>query len=321
MKLLVKRYANAKSDVVGFVKVESDAFTLLKKDSTLKGILNGCELFSSGSDKESFKKTACLSANIISQLCAKNAIDQVTFYKSHWKHKDYPAVDLLDSVSSCISDRLKVAMRFRPREEVKNFLPIPHIATAIDSELLSKNLRVFMRKAANMSIALKNALRGGEIITGRKLVGSMWGAKKTQRFLDSENKKVASIRHSMDTIAMHQELMFRGIGKLQACINEKKLDKEKRKVIAKIVIPSIVDSYCEHKKFASNVMLELSPLLYIDEIFKSNTNYPVSWFVSEETLDNMCEDFEHLASYLGEIPSIESKVIIPLDMLGSQITE
>jgi hypothetical protein len=178
-----------------------------------------------------------------------------------------------------------------------------------------------MRKAANMSIALSNAVREAQIITGRKLVGSMWGAKKTQKYLDLENKRVAFFQGNMDAINMHQELMFKGMEKLQACINEKSLSREKKRVIARIVIPNIVDSYCEHKKNASEVMLELSPLLHIDNVFKSNTNYPASWFIDVEGLDNMWEDFEHLASYIGEIPVIESKVIIPLDVLGSQITK
>ncbi len=92
-------------------------------------------------------------------------------------------------------------------------------------------------------------------------------------------------------------------------------------MLAQVVIPGIVDSYEDYKKIASDSMLEVGPLLYVDEVFKRNTNYPASWFISEETLGNMREDFEHLASFVGEVPAIESKVVIPLDMLGSQITK
>lgn len=319
MKLLVRRYANSKADIVGFARVGSSCLTLLKNKTYLKGILNGCEIFSSSGGLH--EKIACLTGSVIGQLCVKEGLDQVTLYKNHWKHQDYPASELLYSVISRTPENIKIATKSRPREAITDFLPTPRVATEIDSENLSKNLKVFTRKASNMSISLLNAVRGAQIITGRRLVGTMWGAKKTQKYLDSENKKVASIQQGMETINMHQELMFRGIRKLQACINETSLDVEKRKLIARIVIPSIVDSYCEYKKLASNTMLEISPLLYIDEIFKNNTNYPASWFINEEVLDNMWEDFEHLTSYLGETPAIESKVIVPLDMLSSQITE
>lgn len=321
MKLIVRRYANSKADIIGFVKIGNDYLTLLKKGTDLKGILNGCEILSSDIRDKSHQKIASLTGNILAQLCKKNESNQLILYKSHWSNEKYPATTLLNTIIPRIPKGIKVAVKSRPREDVKDFLPIPKIGTSIDSEHLSKNLFVFMRKTANMSVALSNAVRVAQIITGRKLVGTMWGANKTQKFLDSENRKVASLRSNLDTINMHQELMFKGIEKLRTCINEKSLGIEKRRVIARIVIPNIVDSYCEHKKYASDIMLELAPLLHVDEVFKNNTNYPASWFIDEEVLDNLLEDFEHLASYLGEVPIIESKVIIPLDMLGSQIAK
>lgn len=321
MKLLIKRYANVRSDVVGFAQVGSDALTLLKKGEDLTGILNGCEILKTDLSGGSRDKVSCLVGKVLAQLCNKNGSDQIVLYKSHWKHREYPAEDLLNSVVPRIDPNVKVDVRSYPRVEIKNFLPMPRIASVIDSENLYKNLNVFSRKISNASIVLGSAIRGAYVVTGKKLIGSMWGAKKTQNYLDEGHKVIASLNRDADAASMHQELIRKGIGRLQRCMKEASLSSESRKMVAQVVIPSIVDSYEMYKKIASKVMLEIAPLLYIDEVFRGNTQYPASWFISEETMENMREDFEHLASFIGEVPAIESKVVIPLDMLGSQITK
>lgn len=321
MRLLIKRYASVKSDVVGFARVGSDSFTILKKDEKLRGVINGSEIFSSDIEN-SEEKISSLVSKILSSLCKKYAKDKITLYENHWKVDALPKENLFKNViDKTAYDNIKVIVLSHPKKKITNFLPIPHIASSINQEALNKNMSVLSRKIGNTTVVLSNTIKDANIITGRKLINTMWGAKATQKYLNNKNIKVASLNKNVEALNMHKELMNRGFSKLQTYLREPDISQSTRKMISKVVIPGIIDSYERFKKISTDTMLEVSPLLHIEDVFQKNTNYPASWFISEETLDDLQEDFGFLSSFIGEIPIIESKVIIPLDILGSKITK
>lgn len=320
MKFFIKRYATARLDPIGFVKIGSDDFRLLKKDNDIICVINGCEVFKDNIKSESISNISNLIAKILEQLCNKNAIDQISLYKKDWNNKEYPFGDILQDIIGDL-DTVKVSLKTGSKSEFNNFSYIPKISSDINYTALSKNLDIFKRKTSNAIIVLSNALKNYRIITGRKLVASMWGAKKTQKYLNNKNKKVASLDRNLDVINMHKELINKAIPRLSFYLKKSSLNKEQEKLLSKVIIPDFINNYESVKEKVSSTILDISSVLNIDKVFKENTRYPASWFISEETLDNINEDFSHLASFINDIPLIESKIIIPLDILRSEISK
>lgn len=325
MKYLIQRYSNTnKSNNVGFVRIGNDVFSLRKTKEHLRGILNSSEIFLTNVENKVNEKLACLLANVFSYLCKKNASNQLVLYRVQWrdKEKEYPSEELLEKITPRISSDIKVLLRSHPREECKKASQeIEKISENINSNALFHNMGVFSRRIHNASVSLESAHHYSEIISKKQLIASMWGAAKTQRYLNQFNEKIASIKNNINKAGMHNELIKRGSAKIQKCVKETSLNSDEKLTLNKVVIPGILESYSKFKKIATDTMLEISPLLYVDEVFQHNTKYPASWFISDEIIHNMKEDFDHLASFVGDLPIIESKVVIPLEMVGSRITE
>lgn len=316
MKQLIKRYAAVRSDLVGFVQIGPDALTLIKKEGSVRGILNGCELFASDYGDDTKDRVASLLGNVIEHLCHKNGCSQLTIYANDWKSEEGP--NLLRDTLACLGEVTKVRVASSRRSKV-NYHPMPKVSEHIDQYALSKNLGVLNRKISNIVGVLRSTIKNASIVSGRKLVQSMWGAPETQKYLDNEHSKVASQQAALDKAELYQEMIARATTKIAARLNSSTIGADDRIMLKTMLIPDLIECYEGLKKLASDVLLTASPLLHVDRVFMANTQYPATWFVSEEVMNDLREDCGHIASFLGEVPKMETNATIPLDVLASQI--
>lgn len=318
MRLLIQKLANSKAVVAGLVRIGEDSFYLLRQDKSIKGVLNGSDIFCYPIRNDNIEKIGCFLGKFLIFLGDKRSTSSIPIDRSCWKDKQANSESILNVALSKISPEYKVISANSP-EEKDIFNEKSSSIEVSDYEAIFKNIGIFSRKIANAYVALSNAVKNSNIISGRTLINSMWGAPATQKYLNNKNASVTDLSNKLDTAGMHQELIQRSVKRVQASIKEKKLPSDTRKVLAQILIPNIVSSYEDFKKIASEVMLETSPLLYVDDVFKKNTGYPANWFISEEILNNLDEDIKHIFSFVYDIPAIENKAVIPLDSIGTQI--
>ena len=95
---------------------------------------------------------------------------------------------------------------------------------------------------------------------------------------------------------------------------------EEKKVIGEIIIPAITDNYEKLKNIVINTLVEMPTIVYVDDVFKKFTSYPVQFFFDEDLLDHVRQNYEALIKFVLDIPKIEAKVIDPLDFMRMRLS-
>jgi hypothetical protein len=325
MKHLFKKLAASTSEVVGYTLLGDKSFSIAKKSGSIKGFLNGYEVYAI-SDRDPRLKEACVVfASVINNVFKNSGEDKIRLYKSEWKCSKGASVNLLEEVVPSLNDctgKGVVVVKSKPEEERDISIkacPGFSVDNCVSLEDLSKNLNVLKRKILEYSEDFDKALDVAETFTRRKLKGSMWGAKEMQSILDGLRTEILSKYWSKAEVGA--EVLDKSLVRLMHKLNNgltKDCDEEK-KIAAGILIPNIIKSYEDIKESSVKLSTLLAPLVVIDKTFSSKTSYPAHFFIPAEILEQTKESFDNLISFLCLSPTIESKVLYPLDFVRVQM--
>jgi hypothetical protein len=323
MKQIIKRCSNIGAEVLGFIKVGSDSLVLIEKNNEIKGILNGCEIFKTASVNDNENSIVHVFGDLTQNLYNKSKPDDFTIYRGHWANEKYPMGEVLDQILSNLKKTAKFAVKVRAKESTINFEPSLKLGNKIDPTILDRNINVFNLKISNAGLFLQNFLRNASIITGYKFEEKdpVWGSKNIHKCMNDIKSKMASNVNEISKLDYYKEMIDRTTNKIHLKLSSTivKNNSEERKILGSVLIPELISNYEGFKKLATSVVFACSPLVYVDELFRKNTNYPASWFISDDVLINLNENYAFLINFLQELPRIETNAIIPLDLYGAQL--
>lgn len=323
MKQIIKRCSNIGSEVLGFIKVSSDSLALIEKNEEIKGILNGCEVFKTANINDDENSIVHVFGDITQNLYNKSKPEDFTIYRGHWASEKYPMEEILDKILLSLKKVAKFTVKVRAKEASINFEPSLKLGNKIDPTILDRNVHVFNLKMSNAGLVLQNFIRNASIITGYKFEEKdpVWGSKNISKHINCIKSKMASSASEVDKLDYYTEMIDRTANKIHFKLASSRIKNnyEDRKILGSVLIPELIGNYEGFKKLATSVVFACSPLVYVDDLFRKNTNYPVSWFINDDVLINLNEAYSFLINFLQELPRIETNAIIPLDVYSSQI--
>jgi len=321
MRHLIRKLSYSTSEVVGYFNTVSDNFSVAMKDKSLKGYLNGYEVYSFPTKDKKFKNSYVVLASIIDNVFKSSNEDKLRLYKSEWGILKESSENLLEEIVPNLESP-DIAVRNKPPQK-RDTSPREDKELSFDDFIsyknLAKNLSVLSKKMFDLSEELEESLSIAKDLTRIKLKDSMWGAKDMQGTLNGLHSEfVFNYWKDADiSFEVIQKSIERLIHKLTS--KEIKNDVDEKKVSANVLIPSIINSYDKIKKALVHMVTLLAPLIIIDKTFTDKTSYPARFFISDKILEQTQDKFNSLIKFLCLLPTIEAKVIDPLDFVRVQM--
>ncbi len=325
MSQIISRCSNLGSTVIGFVKIGNSTLSLISKGKEVKGILNGSEIFKVANLKESRDNVTSVLSDLILNIHDKEKPENFTIYKSHWASEEYPTQKIAEQIISNLKKSIKFETKVRSKEASVPLSPELNITGAINTEILGKNIRVLNRKISNIVDILQNTLKNASIVTNHNFEDktAVWGVHNVQKFINAAKSKLKFSSSEIYNTDFYKEMIDKTINKFssklanEACLN----NPEDKKIMSQVIIPEIVNNYDKVKNLASCVVMDIVPLVNIDEVFKKNTSYPVNYFISCNVIEDLKDDYSYLINFLQELPRIETSAIVPLEIYKDQISK
>jgi len=322
MKHLLKKISYSRSKVIGHVKIKDDSLAILSENSSVRYILNGCEVFT-GPLREASKD---VNTSVIASLVAVLKSDddsKLSFYSGDWKSApDHYLEKTVNYIKASI-DENKFSV-YKKATDAKNMEKALNIDVAMPTDIqeadkvIKNNTVVLCSIMRDAMRVLQKALDHGTLLCRKKLVPSMWGAKDTQKFINEIKYQIIDNKCLWSQMEILYVTMTKAVNRLVIKLNENL--KENAQFITEVIIPDIIKCYEDMKTIIVKAVTILTPLIYVDDIFHKNTTYPATWFFTEEVLDGLREEYNKLIKFLTQIPVIETKVIYPLDFYKLQIS-
>lgn len=323
MKQIIKQCSNIGSNVLGFARIGNNSISVINKDKDIKGILNGCEIFKTSNLKDNKESIACVVGDLIQNIYNKGGCDNFTLYRSLWANDKYPMGEILDTIVLNLKDNVKVAVKVRSKESTTKFKNSFSFNNSLKCDRLSSSINDLNMKMNNACIVLQSFLKYASIIIKHKFAssGDVWGSKNIIKYMDDIRYKISSIVTDINKIDFYKEMLDRNSKKLSMKLSSASImnNAEEKKIVDQVLIPDVIDNYEKIKDISSSIILILSPLAYVDKLFRKNTNYPVTWFISDDVIINLKEDYNFLINFLLDIPKVETNVIMPLDVFSGNI--
>lgn len=308
MKNIIKKLSAHNSTVINQITVGNRVFTLVKKDNTIRGILDGTEILASSIDRGALEKLPKIVLAVTEDLL--NGDNKCVRFKQN-KGEDISAD--LSTKMLCEMNKRKVKV---DTTEMRSFLPIYPVydlKNDIDSKDLFKELPNMLHMVENITQILELAINDALVLTKRKLVGTMWGADKTQLVIDDIRKDILELVKESDRLNLYYELIRKSVERLN--VFHKRSDEDSLRVVNNILIPDILNNFENVKRFSSDLFFAMSPLLHVGEVFLKNTTYPAKFFFPSETVEALEDDYKLIIEFLNKVPNIEQEILNPLDLL------
>ncbi len=145
----------------------------------------------------------------------------------------------------------------------------------------------------------------------------MHGAEVTQNILYSIRDNVSKLSKEASNLPAWVNISSKSKQKLSHRLEKNLIDNDnERAYISTVLIPNITDSYDKIKNLTIKMATAISPLIYIDEVFKSSTKFPATWFLPTNNIEDLNESYGVVLSFLLGAPDIESNLIDPLNFLS-----
>lgn len=308
MKNLIKKVSSTNSTIINQVKVGSRVFTLVQKDHTLRGILDGTEIIASALDSCFIDKLPKIAFAITEDLLDGE--------HKGIKFKQNKGDDFASELSNSILDELEknnVSIKTKNMRSFEPICPVYDLNEPIEYDSVIEKIPGLLHSLENITQILELSVNDAMVLTKRKLVSTMWGADKTQVVLDEIRGELLKIAPESDKLNLYYELIRKSAERLK--VFHRRSDENSVKVINNILIPDILNNFENVKRFASDLFFIMSPLVHIDEVFIKNTTYPAKFFLSMETIEALEDDYKLIVEFLNKVPSIEQEVLNPLDLL------
>ena len=306
MKNLIKKVSAVNSMIINQVMVGNRIFTVVEKDNTLRGILDGSEILVSAEDSLFLERMPRIIKAITEGLLGGgNKSIKVKINK-------------VGGVGEAISEKLleelnSSGMRVK---NMRNFAPIyPEydLSTPIDYRSVVSKVDLLLNTLENITQILEISTNDSLVLTKRKLIDTMWGADRTQEAIDAIRSELLKVYPESDRLNLYYGLIRKSVSRLKVLHNRK--DQDSLKIINNIIIPDVINNFESIKRFASDLFFIMSPIVHIDEIFIKNTTYPAKFFLPMDTIEAVEDDYSLIVEFLNKVPSIEQEVLNPLDLL------
>lgn len=318
MKHLVKNILSSKARILTHMKIGSkEALNIVSSGRNAKIILNGYEIFSCNKNSKSMKKLADVTQNISVRLAERPASTKLVILKDP---EDILVKELLEALVTGIEDifekdNMNIKNLPKDRADIQKTLnPKQNIAVSLDHSHIMNNLGVLSKKVSNVCKILDAAHQDALMLTRKKLVSTMWGAKAIKNILDEIREEMIQDA-KWNKIDLYSEMICKSIRRLQSKLqtNLSEVCEEEQRIISEVLIPNIINNYGSLKELVIRAVYNLGILSNIDEIFKKHTSYPAAWFFDEVMLKGIQQEYDYLIKFICEIPKIEKCAIDPLD--------
>lgn len=308
MKNLIKKVSSMNSTIINQVKVGNRVFTLVKKDHTLRGILDGTEIIASAIDSCFIDKLPKIVFSITEDLLGGEH-NGVRFKQN----KEEELAGSLSEKMLAEMERNNVPIKTKNMRSFEPICPVYDLNEPIQYSSVVSKIPGLLHFLENITQILELSLNDSMVLTKRKLVSTMWGADSTQVIIDEVRKELTKLIPESDRLNLYYELIRKSSERLK--VFHKRSDEDSVKVINNILIPDILNNFENIKRFASDIFFIMSPLVHIDEVFVKNTTYPSKFFLPVETIEAIEDDYKLIVEFLNKVPSIEQEILNPLDLL------
>jgi len=314
MKHLIKKVSASKSMIRAHFKMGHDVLNIVNKGTGCAGVLNGHEILKLSGDTLDSRSVHVLS-DIIKCCTSRMKIASVSVMTDDM---GTGVGDVVDNVKKDIGPE-KVTIKIIPLGGAgleKTLHSDFDVGSTADIPALMGALKDFVSTIREMTTILKVCHDDALTLTQGHMVGTMWGAKDMQDMLCGLREEIEG-NSRWEKIEFFAGLIEKSIERLMLKLGTQlaQVCAEEKKVICNVLIPNIIDNFQQFKTAATDALLSLSSLVYIDTIFKKTTTYPATWFLSGGMLDDLGQDYQKLLGFIGQIPTIEKKIIYPLDFI------
>jgi len=318
MKHLFKRIAASNSKVIAHIKMGDDIFNIVSRDGSVHGMYGGCDIFKCATLNQDNDRIASLVKDFVERCIAGNKCTGIMILR------DKKAEDLSKFTEQLngIPGLKKVVVKPLPEDmsEVNTSLRSDFdVSKLIDYKVLSENIRKMGRQISDLNNTLRVCREDAMTLTHGKLVDTMWGAKSMCQMIGEISKEIES-NTEWERVEFFTTLIMKSIERLLMKLSSglSQVCAEEQRVIYTVLIPNILSNYELLKSVASKALLPLSALIYIDTVFKQATNYPASWFMNGNMLEDLKQDYQKILGFMMQVPRIEKSIIYPLDFLRVQ---
>jgi hypothetical protein len=308
MKNLIKKVSSTNSTIINQVKVGNRVFTLVKKDHTLRGILDGTEIIASAIDSCFIDKLPKIAFAITEDLLDGE--------HKGVKFKQNKKEELAEDLSKKILEEMannKVPIKTKGMRSFEPICPVYDLNKPIEYAPVISKIPGLLHTLENITQMLEISLSDSMVLTKRKLVDTMWGADRTQGVIDEIRRELHKLIPESERLNLYYELIRKSAERLR--VFHLRSNEDSVKVINNILIPDILNNFENIKRFASDIFFIMSPLVHIDEVFVKNTSYPAKFFLPMETIEALEDDYKLIVEFLNKVPSIEQEILNPLDLL------
>lgn len=320
MKYLIDKTSYTKEDVLGHIRIIGTGLSLIDKKGSLSTFINGSKVFEMNNDTDVDHVLIPVVANLVSNLYYKTP-EHITIYKNEWSKESSEDIlnKVVESTSKIIgNENISIKTKAKEDRNIVAYVIPSFTATAINPDHLRKNLSVLSNKIDNSNKILQACMDDSQMLTRKKLVNSMWGAKDTQSFLDGVKNKMSNNLENINKIELYKELISKSINRVNSKLSFN-VSQEDKNILINVLIPEIMSNFQKLKELFFKSIAIIAPLICANDVFHKNTGYPSNWFMSDDTVDNLKEKYASLINFLTEIPAIDNKVIYPLDFYKMSI--
>lgn len=213
----------------------------------------------------------------------------------------------------------KIDFVSRNTANVKVALKSDTISIALNPKAIVASLENYKTQIETVSRYLGRTVDLSNILTRRKLISTMHGSDTTQKVLNSIRDNVSKLASEALNLPAWTSISTKSKLKLAHRLEKNLLENENERIYAStVLIPNITDHYDKIKNFTIKMAVAVSPLIYIDDVFKANTKFPATWFLPTNNIEDLNESYGVVLSFLLNVPDIEANLIDPLNFLRVQ---
>ena len=127
----------------------------------------------------------------------------------------------------------------------------------------------------------------------------------------------------MDTVNRSSETGAKAAQLIFARITQGSYRKpEDLQYLGKVLVPSLQEAHDAIQRSVAGTVAALAPFVNIDRAIRAHTGSPASFFLPMNVLEDFRDAFAVLVSFLSDVPSMESGILLPLDYLkGAQLVQ
>lgn len=318
MKHLIKKISSVDSQICQ-VSIGDTDVSIVSKNGQVLGMIGGHSIINASKDADLMGTLSPIFAQILTKIHEAKAPQdrKLSFFKCAGYILNPSTHGFVDKVIYYLNKKIgKVVLEEKKQESVRILAKCNTIDIAMDSKALVANLEGYESQVKTLFRYLDRSADLSSILTRRKLISTMHGAEATQNILNSIRDNVAKLATEASNLPAWVNITSKSKQKLSHRLEKNLIDNDNERVYAStVLIPNITDHYDKIKNLAIKMATAISPLIYIDDVFKASTKFPATWFLPTNNIEDLNESYGVVLSFLLGVPGMESNLIDPLNFL------